>query len=96
MGQPVLLPHCSYSRKHLPYIQSKSPFFQFETISLRPITTGPAKEPVPFPLTAPFYILKVCYQVSLKLSLLQADQPQFSQTVLIGKVFHPLDHIKKR
>ena len=31
-------------------------------------------------------------QVTSEPSLLQAEQPQLSQPVLIGEVFHPLDH----
>ena len=37
-------------------------------------------------------ILKDCFQVSPGSSLLQTEQPQVCQLVLIGEVFHPLDH----
>ena len=33
-----------------------------------------------------------CSQVSLEPSLLQAEQPLLFQHVLLGDVFHPLDH----
>jgi len=33
---------------NLPYIQSKPPLFQYETIFPHPIPTDPAKESVPF------------------------------------------------
>ena len=38
-GQPVPVAHHPYCKKLLPYIQSKSPLFQFETISPCPIMT---------------------------------------------------------
>jgi len=50
-----LAPHLSYCKKKkklLPYIQSKSPLFSFETISLCSVTTDFAKESVHFFLTA--------------------------------------------
>jgi len=56
------------------------------------ITTVPAKESVPFVLVALLQVTKGCYQVILEPSLLQAQQPQLFQPVLVGKVFHPLDH----
>jgi len=40
-------------KKLFSYIQSKSPLFSLETISPFPITTGPAKKPVPFFLIKP-------------------------------------------
>ena len=46
-GQLVPVPHRPSSKKPLPYIPSKSLLFPFETISPCPITTDPAKEPVP-------------------------------------------------
>ena len=79
-----------YCKKLISYIQSKPPFFQFETISPCPVTTDPAKESVPFLLTAPLQILKGCSQVYPEPSLLQAAQLQLSQTVLVQKVFHPI------
>ena len=47
--QPVLVPQHPYCKKLLPYVQSKSPHFQFETISPCPITTDLAIESVPCP-----------------------------------------------
>jgi len=38
-------------------------------------------------------VLKGCYKVSPRPSLLQAEQSQLSQTFLIGKVFQPSDHL---
>jgi len=50
--QPVPVPHSPpillKKKKSLPYIQSKSPLFYFETISPFPVTTDPAKELVVF------------------------------------------------
>jgi len=46
-AQPVPVPHCPHCKRLLPYIQPKSPLFQFEAISPRPFTTDPAKEAVP-------------------------------------------------
>ena len=53
-GQPVPVPHHPYCKTLLPYIQSKSPLFLFETISpcSSPTTTDLAKESVPCFLTA--------------------------------------------
>ncbi|KAK4818789.1 hypothetical protein QYF61_019135 [Mycteria americana] len=59
-------PHC---KKFLPYVQSKSTLFQFQTIAPCPITTGLGHN-----------------KVSLKPSLLQAEQPQLSQPFFIGEV----------
>ena len=42
-----------------------------------------------FFLTAPLQMLKGRYQVSPKLPILQAEQPQLSQPVLAGEVFRP-------
>ena len=95
MGYPphfqatVLVLHYPYCKKLFPYIQFKS--FHFETISPCPIPSYPLQS-VPYFLTAPFQVLKGRSQVTLKPSLLQAEQPHLSQPVLIGKVFHPLDH----
>jgi len=38
------VPHHPQSKEFLPYTQSKSPLFQFKTITPFPITTGPAKK----------------------------------------------------
>jgi len=51
-GQHLPAPRFPYCKKFLSYIQSKSPLFQFETISLCPVTTNPAKESAPFLLIA--------------------------------------------
>jgi len=50
------------------------------------------KRPSLFFLIAPFKILKDCYQVSPESYLLQSEQPQLSQLVFTGEVFHSLDH----
>ena len=55
---PPLLATCAsasplYCKKLFPYIQIKSPLLLFETVSPCPIKTDPAKESVPFFLTAP-------------------------------------------
>ncbi|KAK4816745.1 hypothetical protein QYF61_022297, partial [Mycteria americana] len=42
--------------------------------------------------TTPHCLLNSCNKVSPEPSLLQAEQPQFSQPVLIGEVFQPSDH----
>ena len=44
-------------------------------------------------ITALIYILKGHYQITSQPFLLQAEEPQLSQPVLIGEVFHPMDHI---
>ena len=36
--------------------------------------------------------MKGHYQASLEPSLLQAEQPELSQSVCVEEVFHPLDH----
>ncbi|KAK4810174.1 hypothetical protein QYF61_010486 [Mycteria americana] len=41
----------------------------------------------------PAVVLEVCYKVFLEPSLLQAEQPQLSQPVFIGKVLQPSDHL---
>ncbi len=53
-GHPVSVPHHPHCKKRFSCIQSKSPLFQFETISPCPVTTDSAKESVPFFLIAPF------------------------------------------
>jgi len=45
------------------------------------------------PSCRPLQALKGCYKVTPESSLLQAEQPQFSQPVLIGKVLQPSDHL---
>ena len=57
-GQPVPVPHHSYCKSLLPYIYTKSPLFNFETISPCPITTDPSDL-----VAAPHYILEGRYQV---------------------------------
>lgn len=39
-------------KNQIPYVQSKSPLFSFETVSPDPITTDPTEEFVPFFLVA--------------------------------------------
>ena len=46
---------------------------------------------VPFFPVAPFQILKGCYLITSEPSLLQAEEPQLSQPVLVGEVFHSMD-----
>jgi len=53
--------------------------------------SNPAKESVPFLSAATLQILRGQSQVSPQPSLLQAKQPQLSQPVFLGEVFHPLD-----
>ena len=43
-GQPFPVPHQPHCKELLPYIQTKSPLFQFEIISPCSITTGPANK----------------------------------------------------
>jgi len=52
-GKLAQLPRHSYHKQLLPYIQYKSSLFKLETIFPFPITTGPAKESVPFFPVAP-------------------------------------------
>jgi len=47
---------------------------------------------VPMFLINPHYVLEGCNKVSLEPSLLQAEQPVFSQPFLTGEVFQPSDH----
>ena len=82
----------SQKKTLFPYTHSRSPLFLFETISPCPTTTDSAKECPHFLLIVPLHILKGRSQVSPKHSLLQAEQPQLSQSILVGEVFHPLDH----
>jgi len=51
---------------------------------------------VPFSLKAPLLMLKGHSQLSLEPSLLQAAQPQLSQSVITGEEFHPSDHFCSR
>ena len=51
-----------------------------------------SQQTVPFLLIAPLQIMKDCSQVTLEPSLLQVEQPQLSQPLHAGKVFHFLDH----
>jgi len=88
-GQPVPAPHYPYCKTLSPYIQPKSPLLQSETISPHPITIDPAKESVPFFLTAPSGT-EGCYQVTSETSLHTA-QPQLSACPRI-EVFYPLEH----
>ena len=76
-GQPVPAPHYPYCKTLSPYIQPKSPLLQSETISPHPITIDPAKESVPFFLTAPSGT-EGCYQVTSETSPLHTAQPQLS------------------
>ena len=71
MEQPVMSRMISFL-----YISSKSPLCSFETVSLFPIITEPAKEADPFFLIDPFRYLKST--LSSPRNLLQAEQPQFS------------------
>ncbi|KAM9644853.1 uncharacterized protein ACIBXB_013062 [Morphnus guianensis] len=91
-GQPLPGSCYPHPKKFLPYVQSKSTLFQFKPVTPYPVTTGPGKKSVSIFLISPFYILKGCSKVSLEPSLLQAEQPQLSQPVLTGEVFHPSDH----
>ena len=91
-GQPVPVSHHPHGKKCLPYIQSKSTFFEFKTITLSPIATGSAKEFVTIFLVSPLYVLKGRSKVSPEPSLLQAEQPQLSQPFHIGELFQPSDH----
>ena len=66
----------------------------FSSFSLKPFLLvlsqqWPCCETVPFFL---LYAFKGCSQVFPEPSLLRTEQPQLSQPVLIGEVFHPLDH----
>ncbi|KAK4823457.1 hypothetical protein QYF61_002293 [Mycteria americana] len=45
-------------------------------------------------LCGPLQVLEGCCKVSLKPSLLQAEQPQLSQPVFIGEVLQPSDHLR--
>jgi len=56
-GQPVPVLHHHDCRKRLPYIQTKSPVFEFGTISPCPITQK-LQRSLPFFLTAPLLIQK--------------------------------------
>ena len=89
--QPVPVPHHPHCKRLFPYIQAKPALFKLEAIFPCCITTDPAKETVHFFPVAPLQILKSCYQVTSESPFLQAEQPQLSQPVLTGEVFHPLD-----
>jgi len=52
-GQSVPVPQHPYCKKLFLHIQTKSPLFQFETISPCPVTADSAEESVPFLLTVP-------------------------------------------
>ena len=91
-GQPVPVPHHPHCERLFPYIQPKSTLFKSETISPCATPMDFAKEFVSFFPVAPLQILKGFYEVSLEPCLLYAAQPQLSQPVLVGEVFHPLDH----
>ena len=97
MASPIALGNLfqrvtNLAEKDFPYIQHKSILIYIETIFPHPIRTDLTKESVSSLSVASLQILKGCYQMSLKPSLLQAEQPQLSQPVLIGEVFQTLDH----
>jgi len=77
-GQPVPVPHHPQSKEFLPYISSKSTFFQLEAIIPYLVAIGPAKTPVPIFPVSPLQLLEGRDKVSLEPSLLQAEQPQIS------------------
>ena len=46
-GQPVPVPHHPHRKEFLTYVQPKSTLFQFKTVVLSPVATGPHKSPSP-------------------------------------------------
>jgi len=91
-GQPLSVPYHPRCKMLLSNIQPKLTLFKLETISPCSITTDPTKESVPFFSVASLYILKGCYQITSVPSLLQAEEHQLFQPVLVGEVFHSVDH----
>ena len=77
------------------YLLPKSTLFKVKTVSPCPITTDPAKESVPFFPVTPLQVMKGCYQVTLVLSFLQAEQPQLFQLFLVGEVLKELSYLNK-
>ena len=59
---------------------------------LKQVAAGPAEKFIPIFLISPLCVLKECNEVFLDPPLFQAEQPQLSQPLVIGEVFHPLDH----
>ncbi|KAK4823100.1 hypothetical protein QYF61_025838 [Mycteria americana] len=64
----------------------------FLTSSLNPPSFSLKPLPLVLSLQALLRILKGCNKVSPEPYLLRAKQPQLSQPVLIGEMFHPSDH----
>ena len=58
-----------------------------------PITIRLCKKLVPFLFVSSLQVLKGQNEVSSKTSLLQAEQAQLLQTVVIGEVLQPADHL---
>ena len=92
LGNPLLCFTTLTVKDFFSYLLPKSTLFKVKTVSPCPITTDPAKESVPFFPVTPLQVMKGCYQVTLVLSFLQAEQPQLFQLFLVGEVFHPLNH----
>lgn len=65
--------------------------FQLEAISPSPITTGPCKNFLSSLLQAPSRYWKAA--VSSPQNLLQAEQPQLSQSIFNREVLHPSSHL---
>ena len=72
MRQPVPTPHHPHCKTLFPFIQSKSPLFELETISSYSITTDSAKVSVPFFPVPSLLILMDRSQVTSQPSLLQS------------------------
>jgi len=84
-GQHTPVLHYPYRKKPFSYILSKSPLFEFETISPCFITTDPVRV-CPLLSYSPFKYCKA--SIRSPQSLLHAEQSQISQTIFI-EVFHP-------
>ena len=74
-------------------VVSKSALFQFKTISPCPATICPYKKSLLSFSVGSLQVLKGCYKVSSEPSFRQAEEPQLSQPLLIGKLLQPSDHL---
>ena len=70
--------HYPQCKRLFPFIQPESPLFELEAISPCSVTTGPARESVPFFPVAPLWILTGCSQVSCSLPFSICTAPALS------------------
>jgi len=83
IGQPIAMPHNSFSEEISPNIQHKPPLVQLEAISAYPITWCAGEKPSPHLVIDSFKVTVKYNNVSPEPFFLQAKQPQIPQPFLI-------------